>query len=198
MAVKATWGPKTFLTSPTRIVPFNEFSSTVTLKADSENDTSGTEPVNTRGRELQSLTCSTTYYVATGSDPMAEFDSWVELLGASHPLYIGGRKFGPAERFLLQDISAAEMQQAENGEVMSLYITLSFIEHSEGKSSKLADTAAGGSPSKKDYVANPRPVTKEPYWQLPEFKEEAKEEAILSGGGWSLEEKKKQKVAVKV
>ena len=193
MAVKATWGPKTFLTSPTRIVPFNEFSSTVTLKSDSENDTSGTEPVNTRGRELQSLTCSTTYYVATGSDPIAEFDSWVELLGKSNPLYIGGRKFGPAERFLLQEISAAEMQQAENGEVISLYITLSFIEHSEGKSSKL-----DGSPSKKDYVANPRPLTKEPYWKLPEFKEEAKEEAVLSGGGWNLEEKKKQKVGLKV
>lgn len=147
MGVKAKWGPKSFHTSPHEIVPFNGFSTSVTLKSDSENDTSGTEPTNTRGRELQPFSCSTTYHVAAGSDPLAEFNSWVKLIGMYYPLYVGGRRIGPAERFILQGVDASDMQQAENGAVLSLTISLSFNEYSEGKSSKLASVSGGTSTS---------------------------------------------------
>lgn len=151
MGLKANWGPKSFATSPTRIVPFEEFSTGVRLKADSENDTSGTEPINTRGRELQNVSFSTTYHAVVGNDPLGEFNSWVALVGASYPLYIGGRRLGPAARFTLQDVSISDLQQAENGAVLSLVVSLSFIEYSTGKTSKLASTkegtAAGGSGS---------------------------------------------------
>lgn len=145
MGVKAFWGPKVFHTSPSRIVPFDGFSTSVRLKADSENDTSGTEPINTRGRELQSLSFSTTYHAVAGNDPMGEFHSWVSLIGASFPLYVGGRRVGPAARFTLQDVSASDMLQAETGDVLNLTISLSFIEFSTGKTSKLADTSEGTS-----------------------------------------------------
>lgn len=147
MGVKATWGPKSFYTSPGRVVPFGDFSTSVTLKADSENDTSGTEPTNTRGRDLQPFSCSTTYHAAAGNDPMAEFNSWVKLIGMYYPIYIGGRRLGPAERFILQSVSASDMQQAENGAVLSLTLNLSFNEYSEGKSSKLANVTGGTSVS---------------------------------------------------
>lgn len=147
MGVKAKWGPKSFYTSPAGIVPFNDFSTSVTLKSDSENDTSGTEPTNTRGRELQPFSCSTTYHAAAGSDPLAEFNSWVKLVGMYYPLYVGGRRIGPAERFILQGVDASDMQQAENGTVLSLTISLSFNEYSEGKSSKLASVSGGTSTS---------------------------------------------------
>lgn len=150
MGVKANWGPKSFYTVPGRIVPFKDFSTSVTLKADSENDTSGTEPTNTRGRELQPFSCSTTYHAAAGNDPMAEFNSWVSLLGMYYPLYVGGRRVGPAERFILQNVSASDMQQAENGAVLSLTISLSFTEYSEGKSSKLANVSGGSGGSSAD------------------------------------------------
>lgn len=147
MGVKATWGPKSFYTSPGRVIPFGDFSTSVTLKSDSENDTSGTEPTNTRGRDLQPFSCSTTYHAAGGNDPMAEFNSWVKLIGMYYPIYIGGRRLGPAERFLLQSVSASDMQQAENGAVLSLTLNLSFNEYSEGKSSKLANVTGSPSPS---------------------------------------------------
>lgn len=147
MGVKAKWGPKTFLTSPGKIIPFMGFSTSVTLKADSENDTSGTEPTNTRGRELQPFSCSTTYFRAAGNDPLAEFNSWVSLVGLYYPLYVGGRRIGPAERFILQSVDASDMQQAEDGTVLSLTLSFSFTEYSEGKSSKLADVSGGSSGS---------------------------------------------------
>lgn len=132
-----------FSTSPSRIVPLDGFSTSVKLKADSENDTSGTEPINTRGRELQNMSLSTTYHTAAGCDPMGEFYSWVSLVGASYPLYIGGRRLGPAARFTLQDVSLSDMQQAESGAVLSASVSLSFVEYSTGKTSKLADTSTG-------------------------------------------------------
>lgn len=150
MGVKAKWGPKSFLTSPQKIVPFTGFSSSVKLKSDSENDTSGTEPTNTRGRELQPVSFSTTYHVAAGSDPIAEFNSWVGLIGKYHPLYVGSQRWGPAERFLLQSVDVSDMLQAESGTVLSLTLSLSFTEYSEGKTSKLADASGGtqGNPKK--------------------------------------------------
>ena len=145
MGVKAKWGPKTFLTSPGKIIPFEGFSTSVALKSDSENDTSGTEPTNTRGRELQPFSCSTTYYAAAGNDPWAEFHEWAKLVGEKYPLDVGGRRLGPAERFLLKSVDVSNMMQAENGAVLYLTVSLSFTEHSEGKSSKLAKTSGGTS-----------------------------------------------------
>ena len=55
MAYMVKWGPKGFLVSPSKVVPFDGFSTDMKLKADSENDTSGTEPTNTRGRELRTI-----------------------------------------------------------------------------------------------------------------------------------------------
>lgn len=141
MGIKATWGPKTFLTSTSKIVPLNDFTTSVTLKADSENDTSGTEPTNTRGRDLQPASFATIYHAAAGVDPMSEFNSWVALLGESYPLYVGGRRVGPAEKFMLKSVDASDIQQIETGAVIQLKVGLTFIEHSEGKSSKLANVS---------------------------------------------------------
>ena len=149
MGVKAKWGPKSFLTSPQAIIPFDSFSTSVSLKADSENDTSGTDPTNTRGRELQPFSCSTTYYAAAGSDPMAEYNSWVDLLGLHHPLYVGDRRLGPAESFMLQGINVDEMLQADSGAVLSITLSFSFTEYSEGKSSKLSNVKGDSSAAQK-------------------------------------------------
>lgn len=152
MGVKATWGPKSFLTSTSKIVPLNDFTTSVTLKADSENDTSGTEPTNTRGRDLQPASFTTIYHAAAGVDPMSEFNSWVELLGESYPLYVGGRRVGPAEKFMLKGVDASDIQQIETGAVIQLKVGLTFIEHSEGKSSKLANVS-GAAKAKATYDA---------------------------------------------
>lgn len=167
MGVKAVWGPKSFYTSPSGIVPLNDFSTSVRLKADSENDTSGTEPTNTRGRELQPLSLSTTYFHSAGVDPMAEFNSWVSLIGLSYPMYMGGRRVGPAQRFQLQGVEASDLQQAENGAVLLLTVSLSFTEYSEGKSSKLANVSGSTN-------SNAADKAKQVYLDTVKAKQEAK------------------------
>ena len=91
----ARWGPKSFVISPQKIVPFIELSTSVALKTDSENDTSGTSPANTKGLELQQIAFSTTYFRGVGVDPRAQWEEWKALVGSTNPLYIGGELFGP-------------------------------------------------------------------------------------------------------
>lgn len=140
MAQKASWGPKSFETTPRSIRPFKGFATSVTLKEDSENDTSGTPPTNTRGRELQPLNFETFCVRAAGVDPMTEFNSWCSLVGQAYPFYLGGVKLGPAESFKLKSVGVAETEHAEDGTVICMKISLAFVEQSEGKTSKLEST----------------------------------------------------------
>lgn len=151
MAYMVRWGPKGFLISPSKVVPFDGFSTEMKLKADSENDTSGTEPTNTRGRELRSISFETRYYAALGVDPRAQIEEWESLIGQSHPLTIGSKRFGPPKMMLTQ-VSTSEVQLTPAGDMISCKIAISMEEYSEGKKSQLANTSAksnGSSSSKK-------------------------------------------------
>lgn len=141
MGYLAQWGPKGFLISPTKIVPFEDFATSVSLKADSENDTSGTAPTNTRGMELQPMSFSTTYLRAAGVDPRAQIDEWNGLIGQSHPLYIGGKRFGPA-KMTLKKVEANDFLFTNSGDILRAVVKVTLEEFSEGKTSKLASTAS--------------------------------------------------------
>ena len=151
MAYMARWGPKGFLVSPSKVVPFDGFSTDMKLKADSENDTSGTEPTNTRGRELRTISFETRYYAALGVDPRAQIEEWESLIGQSYPLTIGSKRFGPP-KMMLKQVSTSEVQLTPAGDMISCKIAISMEEYSEGKKSQLTSTStksSGSSSSKK-------------------------------------------------
>lgn len=143
----ARWGPKGFLVSPSKIVPFDSFTTDMKLKSDSENDTSGTEPINTRGRELRTISFETQYYAALGVDPRAQIDEWENLLGQAYPLYIGSKRFGPP-RMKLTQVSTSDLKLTPNGDMISCKIAISMEEYSEGKTSQLVSTSSTSSASK--------------------------------------------------
>lgn len=146
MAVyQAKWGPKGFLVSPAKIVPFKDFTTSMTLKADSENDTSGTAPINTRGRELQPMTFSTTYLRAAGVDPRAQIEEWEGELGNSYPLYIGGKRFGPPKMKLTQ-VSVSDVVLSNNGEFLQASLSFTFAEDVGEKTSNVT-ASAGTAPA---------------------------------------------------
>lgn len=159
MSYLARWGPKGFLISPTKIVPFNGFSTTVALKADSENDTSGTAPTNTRGRELQQMSFSTTYLRAVGVDPRAQFEEWQTLIGQAHPLLIEGRQFGPA-KMLLTEVSLSDVEFSNTGAFLSATVNIVLQEYagkvsgtSTSKSSTNTNANAASSQAAATYAA---------------------------------------------
>ena len=151
MGYLAQWGPKGFIVAPTQIVPLKDFSTSVTLKADSENDTSGTDPTNTRGLEPQSVTLSTVYIRAAGVDPRSQIDSWTALVGAAHPLLIAGKRFGP-QKMQLTSVTASGMEFTNTGEILKVDISLTMTEF-VNKSTSVTSKAAPASKAASAYEA---------------------------------------------
>lgn len=152
MSYLARWGPKGFLVSPSKIVPFNDFSTTVALKADSENDTSGTAPTNTRGRELQPMNFSTTYLRSLGVDPRAQWEEWQSLIGQAHTLLIEGRQFGPA-KMLLTEVSLSNVEFSNTGAFLAATVNIVLQELPDKGSGTSTGTNAAASQAAATYSA---------------------------------------------
>ena len=140
MSYMAQWGSKGFLISPTTIIFMENFSTSVELKADSENDTSGTSHTNTRGLLARPVSFSVTYARAAGADPRAQLEEWESLVGKSNPLHIGGKRFGPSS-LILQKVDGTNFVFSPNGDFLSVTINLSFVEDTGEKTSTTPKTA---------------------------------------------------------
>ena len=152
MGYLARWGEKGFLVSPTKIVPFNDFSTTVALKADSENDTSGTDPTNTRGLEPQVISLSTVYLRAAGVDPRGQFEEWSSLVGAAHPLLIEGKRFGPPKMQLTQ-VRLSGVEFNNNGVMLKAEVGITLTEFSDKTDAVQSKAAASSAKAASVYEA---------------------------------------------
>ena len=130
----ARWGPMGFLVSPTKVVPFSGFTTSITMKTDNGNDTSGTATTNTRGLEPQQMSFSTKYMRATGVDPRERFDAWTAQMGQSYPLYIGNKRIGPA-KMMLTSINVSELITNNNGDFLSVAIDITLQEEATSAAS---------------------------------------------------------------
>ena len=151
MGYMAKWGPKGFLVSPAKIAAIEGLMTSATLKSDSQNDTSGTAPTNTRGREAVSISFAVNYIRAAGVDPRAQKEEWESLLGKSYPFYVGGKRFGP-ELLTLKQVDF-EITLDNNGGFVSVVASVILEEHSDGKTSKLATTNDAASRAASVYAA---------------------------------------------
>lgn len=148
MQYTAKWGPKGFLVSPTMVVPFMEFSTSLTLKEDSKDDTSGTAKTNKRGRELRPISFSTTYLRAVGVDPRAQSEAWEAELGNSYPLYVGGKQVG-TNPMMLTAVNTSDVKFAPTGEWISCKVALTLKEYANGNETVLLKSANSSDTEKK-------------------------------------------------
>lgn len=137
----AKWGPMGFVVSPTKIIPFKEFSTTVAIKTDNANDINGSPPTNVRGRELQTMTFSATYLRAVGVDPRARYEEWNALIGQIYPLYIGGKRFGPA-KMMLTSVAISELMLSNNGDFLSVTVDITLTEEAQASAGAMTATAS--------------------------------------------------------
>ena len=141
MGYLAQWGPKGFLISPEKIVPFEEFKATMSVKSDSQDDASGTSKTNLKGTEPEVVSFSTQYLISMGVDPWAQVEEWRTLQGKAHPLYIGGKTFAGGVKFMLKSAEVSNTLFSNAGDFLGLKMSFTF----EGTGS----TAAATSSSKK-------------------------------------------------
>lgn len=136
MGYMASWGPMGFIVSPQKIITLEKFTTSMTLKEDSENDTSGTEPVNTRGRNLIPMAFSETCVAAAGVEPLQRYNTWGALLGKAYPLMIGTNRIGPP-RMKLKSVSMSDVITSVSGAIIQATLSITLEEWSEGKTSAL-------------------------------------------------------------
>ena len=144
MAYMARWGNKGFIVSPSKIAVLEGLSTSLTLKEDSENDTSGTQPTNTRGRELRPITFKVKYLRAAGVDPRAQIAEWEAELGNAYPLIIGNERFGET-KMKLTKVASSDILLSNSGAFLQAVVSITLEEYSEGKTSKLLGTTTTAS-----------------------------------------------------
>lgn len=149
MGYMATWGPKGFLVSTKKVAVLEDLSTSLTLKADSENDTSGTPPTNTRGRELRPITFKVTYMAAAGVNPRGQIEEWEAQLGNAYPLIIGDQRFG-AEKMKLTEVSTSGICLTNSGKFLQATVAIRLEEYSDGKTSKLISSNSKSANAKKE------------------------------------------------
>ena len=171
----AQWGSKGFLVSPGVIVPVSAISTAYVLKSESNNDTSGTPPTNTRGLELEEITLETTCLAAAGVDPRSQLEEWKSLVGEANPLYIQGKRFGP-KLLQLRQVSVKNVLLDNAGRFLSVDLSISLQEYtppstkvsskpfasasqSVGSSSGSNSAALAAKPSTDDKAAKKAPLT---------------------------------------
>lgn len=136
MKYTAKWGPKGFIVSPSKVVPFDEFTAGFAIKSEQNADTSGTAKTNNLGHELETLAFSTTYVRAAGVDPRAQVEEWESLIGKTHTLYIGGKQFGPL-LLQLKKVDVSDLMVDNNGLFLMVKVSITLEEYA-------IDTKTGG------------------------------------------------------
>ncbi len=126
----AQWGPKGFLTTPDKIVPFWGLKTTHEIKK-AYLDKSEKEPKNVVQRNALKVTFNTRYLKASGTDPKDQMHQWYDLLGAKHPMYIGGQQFG-SPLLQLEDVKWSNFIYAPDGEIIGADAEIHLIEWYEG------------------------------------------------------------------
>lgn len=116
MEYTAKWGPKGFVVSPTKIVPFDDFSASYSYDAEK-----GADPVK--------VALSTTYIKAAGVDPRAQVEEWTSQIGKKYPLYIEGKRFGPL-LLVLTKVDVSDLLVSNSGAFLRVTVTIALEEYS--------------------------------------------------------------------
>jgi hypothetical protein len=143
MSYLARWGSKGFLVSPEKIVTFDGLSTSVELKDDSQDDTSGKAPTNTTGKKKQIINLSITYVRAAGVDPRGQFEEWRLLVGKFYGLYIEGKRFGPLY-LQLKKVDLSGVRLANDGTFLMATVAVSFEEYVTQTSATTGATGTTG------------------------------------------------------
>ena len=152
MEYTALWGPKGFIVSPSKIVPLLNLSTSFSVKEDIGNDASGTPTTNNRGRELQSVSLSTLYVRSAGVDPRGQIAEWEAQVGKAYPLYIEGKRFGPAN-LRLKSVDVSDILLSNTGIFLQCAVALKFEEYSTETTAKAATVTPSASKAAATYNA---------------------------------------------
>lgn len=151
--IMASWGPKNFEVTGRKITAMSDFSTGRKLKTETNNDTEGSSATNTRGMELQEISCTVQLSAGAGANVRAECENWESLVGKYYPFMVGGRRVGPRYMQLIE-ASQNNVTTTMRGTYTYAEMQLSFTEYageaagSKSGSTKTSSTAKASTADK--------------------------------------------------
>lgn len=127
----AKWGNKGFVTTPEKVVPIWDLTTSFAMKDGNTIDTSGDEVPKAAKREAQRITFKTRYVKALGVDPKDQMKQWYDEVGKRWPMYIGGVQFGPP-LLELEDVKWSNFLHAPDGDIIAADAEIHLVEWYEG------------------------------------------------------------------
>lgn len=124
----AQWGPKGFLVSMEKLVPFHDLATAFSLNSEYRVDTSGNDPIYVRGRAPQTVTFATEYYTAAGMNPRNQMRQWYDLIGMTYPMYLGGVQYGPP-LLQLKSVDMPEFIHDIKGKIIGVKMNITLEEY---------------------------------------------------------------------
>lgn len=127
MPVTGYWGPKQFVVSEQKIIPVDGLKISQAVKVETQNAADGNSVSNIKGKDAMEVSMKVSYYVQVGADPISEMNGWLNLLGQSHPLYIGSQQIG-STNLTLQKVQVEDEIHNNKGEFFGLVVAIALKE----------------------------------------------------------------------
>lgn len=135
MAITASWHGQRWEISHKQLIAVDSLSTGKEIQIDSED---GVQKVT--GVNPQKVSISTNLYRTAGVNVRSAVEKWYSLVGATAPLYVGTRRFGP-KTLKLQSVSVSDITLRDDGEMLSCALSLSFVEWGIKVASKTKKTS---------------------------------------------------------
>lgn len=150
MAVMAKWGPMQWEVSSKRIAALNGISAAVELDTENSDDKAGSPATKTKALMLQTFNFDFTLSTLVGCDVRGEYEQWTELIGAKHPFYLSGRRFGP-EHLMLTSVAMNDAVLDDFGRIVMATISIVLTEYApEASGKKSGSKRKGGTSTTED------------------------------------------------
>lgn len=144
MAVTGSWGPKQFVVSQDKIIPIDGLKISQAVKVETQNAADGNSVSNIKGKDAMEVAMKVHYYAPAGANPISEMNGWLDLLGKSHPLYIGSQQIG-SKKLTLQKVQFEDELHTIGGSFIGLAVAITLKEFSTGKTTSSSSSGSSRS-----------------------------------------------------
>lgn len=184
MPVTGHWGPKQFVVAQSKIIPVEGLKISQAIKVETQNAADGDSVSNIKGKDAMEVAMKVAYYAPAGANPISEMNGWLNLLGKSHPLYIGSHQIG-SKNLTLQKVQIEDELHTNSGDFLGLSVAITLKEFTSGKS-----TSSGSSGSSRSTGTSSGSGDKTAALRASPSQEEKEEKNPRKSGGRSMTDDK--------
>lgn len=146
MPVTGYWGPKQFVVSDKKIIPFDGLKISQAVKVETQNNANGNSVSNIKGKDAMEVSMKVAYYAPAGANPVSEMNGWLNLLGKSHPLFVGSQQIGSGS-LTLQKVQIDDEMHNNKGDFLGLVVAVTMKEFTNGSTTSASRASSGSKKS---------------------------------------------------